>query len=184
MSRPLEGPSGFGVRALHRAGSLLLHVPRSLAWLFVLGWTAAILFVGHSRALGTGVEAWRLYLKNTGHAPLFGILALWMALCLPRGGGWPVVDSSGVRHVHAGVLVVAIADESHQVFFGGRDASLLDVLTDLTGAGCVLWILAYLAWPTVRERGLWRRLGVGVGLCALAGAAATLVPLVLSFAWL
>ena len=117
-------------------------------------------------------------------ALLFGVLALWMALCLPRSRGWPVIDSFGVRHVLAGVLVVAIADESQQMLFAARDASLLDVLTDLTGAGCTLWIVAYLAWPTARERGLWRRLGSGAGLCALAGATATLVPLVLSFRWL
>ena len=45
------------------------------------------------------------YLMNFAHAPLYGLLALWMALLLPRENGWPRIDRSFVdaeRMVHGG----------------------------------------------------------------------------------
>ena len=44
----------------------------------------------------------------------------------------------------------------------GRDASPLDVVTDVVSAALVLWIVVALGRADLTERGLLRRLGLGV----------------------
>jgi len=58
--------------------------------------------------------------------------------------------------VLAGVLAFSLFDEFHQSMTPGRDFSLLDVVTNLCGAACVLWTAAYVN-RTGEDRGLgWR----------------------------
>lgn len=113
------------------------------------------------------------WLSNSGHAPLFGLLALWVAPLLPRRAGWPRLDAPRVALVLAGVLAYAVVDELHQSTVPGRDATPWDIVTDLVGAACTLWVIAYLGRAGASERGLWLRLAAGVLLCGLAGALAT-----------
>lgn len=118
---------------------------------------------------------WQAVAWNGGHAPLFGLLALWLALTLPRFNGWPRLDRQGVSVVLVLVCAFGIVDEFHQRATPGRDFSALDLLTDVTGAACVLWIAGFLADERADDRGLVRRVIAGVALCTLAALSATLV---------
>jgi hypothetical protein len=114
------------------------------------------------------------WMLNTGHSLLFGLLALWIVLGLPRAGGWPVVKPASVAFVLGLVLILGALDELHQGSVAGRSMSAADVLTDLTGATCVLWICAYSGSAAAGERGLRTRLGLAIAACFAAGAVATL----------
>jgi hypothetical protein len=118
---------------------------------------------------------WKSVLWNGGHAPLFGLLSLWLALVLPRFGGWPRLDRRGVGVVLLLVLAFGVVDEFHQRMTPGRDFSALDLVTDLAGAACVLWIAGFLADDRADDRGLARRVIAGVALCTLAALSATFV---------
>jgi hypothetical protein len=166
---------------LRRAGHRLLALPAPL----VLG-TAALWMFGiwllSSRDLGpkgttAGLGA---VLGNLAHAPLFGLLGLLFASAFLRGAGgaWPRIGRAATLRVLLPVLVYGIVDELHQSYTPGRDASALDVLTDVVGAGCVLWIIAYLGDAAATEAGLRQRLLLGVVaciLCAVLGVAGDVV---------
>ena len=53
--------------------------------------------------------------------------------------------------------------------------SVFDILTDLAGAACTLWIARYVNVAAAGERGLWTRFAAGLALCAAAGLLASLV---------
>lgn len=173
---PTASPDGALLAALRRAGQLLQRVPRGRAWLPLGLWMALIWTVSsitfHTRP---GLPA-QSFLNNLGHAPLFGLLALWAALGLPRERGWPRLDRRAVALVLAGVLAWGVIDELHQGSVPGRDVSVLDLLTDLTGAACVLWVARYAGRPEATSRGATARLGAGLVLCASAAAVATWLP--------
>lgn len=116
------------------------------------------------------------YLSNLAHAPLYGLLALWMALLLPRESGWPRIDLRSASLVLAGVAAFGVVDELHQRFVARRDLSLLDLATDLTAGACTLWVAASAGRPRASDTGLYGRLLVSSGLCLAAAAAATSVP--------
>ena len=67
----------------------------------------------------------------------------------------------------------SVVDEWHQSHVPGRDASALDVLTDVTGVACVVWIVAFLGREDATERGLRARFALGLGLCLVAALAST-----------
>ena len=71
-------------------------------------------------------------------------------------------------------LLYGVLDELHQSRVPGRDASALDVLTDLVSGAAVLWIVFTLARRELPERALLARLGLGVCLCAASAALAML----------
>jgi len=111
-------------------------------------------------------------LGNAAHAPLFGILGLWLAaLVLREEGGWARVTPGACLFVLGFVGLYGALDEWHQSFVPGRKSSPLDLVTDLVGGACVLWIVAYLGAPSRTEGGLVGRLALGTLLCF---AAATL----------
>jgi VanZ family protein len=91
----------------------------------------------------------------------------------PREKGWPVVRPLTVAVVLGLVLVLGVLDELHQSTVPGRTMAISDVLTDVTGAACVLWICAYAGSPLAREKGLRLRLLACVAACFLAGGLAT-----------
>jgi hypothetical protein len=172
-------------RALRAAGRGLLALPRGAGLVLAVLWLGVIRWLGQGRGgLSHGVT-WLSWGLNTGHALLYGILALWLLLLLPRSGGWPRIDAPACRALLASVFTFGFAEEVIQAFIPGRNGSLLDVLTDLVGAACVLAVAAHLGRADVDERGLRRRLRGGVVLSLLAGGAATLLPVLLPrAAWL
>ncbi|HVS10620.1 MAG TPA: VanZ family protein [Planctomycetota bacterium] len=179
MHAAAERP-GLATRALRSAGRLLQLVPRRAAWLPALGWMGLILWAS---SLPGGPGPWRplrALVLNLGHAPLFGVLALLAALSLPRRGGWPRLEAPATAGVLAFVLAFGVAVELYQhAVASGRDGSLLDVATDMTGAACALWVAGYLSRADAEDRGLWMRLAIGVVACVGAAALATWLP-----AWL
>ena len=158
---------------------MLVRLPRPVVIVLVVAWMALIWALS-SLPAGTGPPKWYGgWIANLGHAPIFGFLALWAALLLPRAGSWPRLDRGNVAIVLGFVLVYAIVDEVHQAWSPGRDPSMLDVFTDLVGASCVLWIAAYLRGGAATEWGLLLRLVAGVLFCVVAAGLATL-----AHAWL
>ena len=186
---------------LRAVGALLLFVPRLRALLPALLWIGLIGWLGSWSSTGVGDLGRTAFLTNLGHAPLYGILALWLALALPRGrppgpdlagagaatrgfhgalgvGAWPRIRGAGRWWVLGAVAVVGVADEVHQKLGDrGRDFSLFDVLTDLVGAACVLAVVAYLGRDEASDRGLAGRLALGLAACGAAAALATWAPL-------
>jgi len=112
-------------------------------------------------------------LANAAHAPLFGILGLWLAaLLLPEEGGWARVTPGAALLVLGLVGLYGALDEWHQSFVPGRKSSSLDLMTDLVGGASMLWIVAYLGSPSRTEGGLLGRLALGTLLCLGAAALA------------
>lgn len=161
--------------ALRSAGDWLQLLPRWGACLVALAWMAGIAWLSAQPGDAEPGPWWRSVLWNGGHAPLFGLLALWLALALPRRAGWPRLDRRGVLTVLGCVLAYGAIDELHQSTSTARDFSALDLITDLTGAACVLWIAAFLADDRADDRGLARKVIAGVALCTLAALCATFV---------
>ncbi|HEX6882048.1 MAG TPA: VanZ family protein [Planctomycetota bacterium] len=171
--RTAEG--GPLARALRAAGSFLLRVPLPLALLIVLLWGLVIWDLSSTRVpLPRGSSLGWEFLSNLAHAPLFGLLALWLAAVVlrERDGGWPRPSRARDALVLGLVLAYGVLDELHQSRVPGRDASALDVLTDVVGALLVLWIVRSLG--RVPERTLLTRLGLGLLACCASAALALL----------
>jgi hypothetical protein len=168
---PTVGPLLGALRSLARRFAAL---PRPLGWVLAGGWY--LLIYGLSSNPGTGDPGplgggWIL---NTGHAALFGLLALWILMAYPREGAWPRLRPLGVGLLLGTVLLLGVLDELHQSSVPGRSTSVSDVVTDLTGALCVLWICAYAPRAAATEWGARARLALCLAACAAAGALATL----------
>lgn len=172
--RPAGGPLLRGLRA---AGRGLLRLPRPARVGLAIGWAGLIWWLSSDDSPPTlRVPLGRL-VGNLAHAPLFGLLALWVvAAALPRaaaGGDLPRLERTRALVVFALVLAYAIVDEVHQASTQGRHATPRDVVTDLVGALCVLDVVRHVARADAGEAGLRWRLARGVGLCVLAAALAT-----------
>jgi VanZ family protein len=170
----VPGRTLLGLRA---GGRFLLRLPALLALVLTVLWGSLIwsLSARHVPLPSGGSAFWEL-VSNLAHAPLFGLLGLFLATLLLRGdaGEWPRFHARSVALVLALVVTYGAIDEWHQSHVPGRDASPLDIVTDLTGASLVLWIAAYLGRHGASERGLWLRLLAGLVLCvAAAGLALT-----------
>ena len=74
------------------------------------------------------------------------------------------------------VAAYGVVDELHQGSTPGRNPSPRDLLTDLCGAACVLWVAAYVISDRAREGGLRARLALGVLGCIGVALLATLMP--------
>lgn len=169
--------AGRLTRGLRAAGRFLLWVPRPLTLLLTAAW-ALLIWDLSSHSVPIPVHPsllWEL-LSNLAHAPLFGILTLFVAACLlrEREGGWPRPRRARVALVLACVLGYGVLDEWHQSRIRGRDASALDVLTDLVSGVLVLWIVFTLGRAGLRERQLLVRLGAGVLVCVASASLALL----------
>jgi VanZ family protein len=168
---------GALTRALRRAGRFLLEVPLPLALVLVLLWGLLIFDLSsHAIPFPTAKNLVWEFVSNLAHAPLFGTLALFVAAVAlrERGGGWPKPSTLRDAGVFGPVLLYGILDEWHQSHTPGRDASALDVLTDLTSALLVLWIVRTLGEAELSERRLLRRLATGVVVCLGCAAVALL----------
>jgi VanZ family protein len=172
--RAAEG--GLLARALRTAGRFLLRVPLPLALLIVALWIVAIWDLSSHRVpIPKGKSLWWEFLSNLAHAPLFGVLTLWIAAVLlrERDGAWPRPRLGRSALVFACVLAYGVLDELHQSHVPGRDASALDVLTDGVSAAMVLWIVRTLG-DERREGVLYARLALGVALCSASAGLALL----------
>src|SRR5512134_1241703 len=87
-----DGEAGALTRALRAAGGFLLRVPLPLALVLVGLWGLLIWDLSsHAVPLPAGKSLGWEFLSNLAHAPLFGLLSLWLAAVVlrERGGGWP-----------------------------------------------------------------------------------------------
>ncbi len=170
-----QATGSFGaLRILRATARGLGRLSRGFGPVLAAGWYALIYGLSSRETYGRPGPISGSWALNTGHSLLFGILALWLLLCAPRREGWPRVGRGTVFWVLGSVLTLGVLDELHQSRVPGRTMSATDVLTDLTGAACVLWICAYGASAAASERGARLRLCLGVLACAGAGAIATL----------
>ena len=168
---------GRVTRALRAAGRFLLWIPWPIGLVLAGAW-ALLIWDLSSHAAPIPLHphfGWEL-LSNLAHAPLFGLLTLLIAAVAlrERDGGWPRPRPARIALVLAAVLAYGLIDEWHQSRIRGRDASFLDVVTDLVGGALVLWIVFTLARAELRERTLLARLGAGVLLCVASAALAML----------
>ncbi len=175
---------------MRAVGAALLAWPRRLGWLPPLAWAALIWFTSsQSPAPAPRNWGWRAVAQNFLHAPAYGFLALLLLLWLParkpfEGRRWIEGDKAPRLTIVGLVLVYGITDECHQGTTPGRDLSVLDIVTDVVAALCVLWIVDYLSRPEADGRGLTRRLVIGLACCLAAALLASYVPYFLpSVSW-
>jgi len=174
-----DAPSRWLV-GLTRVGLFLVGLPRAAKIVLASGWMVLIWALSSSsfdRPPGGPSVLWSA-LANLAHAPLFGLLALFvLAAVLPRCEGvLPVVSRSHVLVALVAAGGYGALDEWHQSWTPGRDSTGLDVLIDLTGAACVLWVVAGVARHDARPdraRDVRKRLAVGMIACVLAAGVAS-----------
>jgi VanZ family protein len=155
----------------------LARVPRAGGIVLALAW-CALIWVLSSRSRPPPEHPSRIgsLLSNFYHAPAFGALALWLALALPRRAGWPELTRARTIAIMIAVLAYALIDEAHQSFVPRRDASLLDVLTDLVGALCMLRGLQLLSDAELSQARIARFLVLGLLACIAAALIASFLP--------
>jgi VanZ family protein len=112
---------------------------------------------------------------NFSHAPAYGALALWLAIATRARGGVLVPSTRAAFWIVSFAVVHGVVDEIHQSIVPGRDASVLDIVTDLCGSATVVSVL-WSAHAAAEARAVVRALLLGLGACILAGALATFVP--------
>lgn len=154
--------------ALRRTGDLLTRVPRGV-WLGVAAlWMVFIWRLSGGTPPDTPVGFFWATLGNLVHAPLFGLLALWLALALPRGGPrprWPLLSTALVGAVVVLVGLYGAVDEWHQSLVPGRTPSVRDLGIDLVGAYATLAVARYVSRAEAREAGVHRRLLAASAAC-------------------
>lgn len=169
---------------LRSLGAVGLGLPRGVWFLVAVAWS--LLIWGLSNRQGSSepghfVFSW---IGNLAHAPLFGLLALWLALAGPRvaagfapGKSWVRLQGASRTITFLTVLSWGVIDELHQSQTPGRDASVLDLVTDGVGAWAVLWVAGAVGCAAATEQLVRRRLWRGVLACLAAALAATLGPI-------
>lgn len=169
--RPQQGVAGgeaaSGVRAFRTIGRALLRQPRLVAWVAPVVW-ASLIFQLSSLEPGTAPLAFDILgglVTNLAHPAIFGVLALLIVPVLGRvreedGGRWTSMSPEAALWVVALVTLYGFTDELHQSTVEGRDASLLDVLSDFTGALAVVLVVRFLGRADASDRGLRRALSV------------------------
>ena len=158
---------------LRRAGALALRVPRAGGAALALAWMAGIAWLSSLPASGLPPAPLGAFTSNLAHAFLFGMLAFWAALALPRSGGWPRLGAGGAALVLAWVALYGALDEWHQAWSPGRSPSAFDLVTDVVGAASVLWIARTVAAGGAPDRVLAARLAACLAACAAAAGLAT-----------
>jgi len=112
-------------------------------WLPPFAWMALIFVVSAQPTLPRAPQPWvDTLLKKFGHAFSYGLLA-WLFLRALRGRE----EAAAWQRLISALLATAYgaSDELHQSFVPGRNASMLDVLIDGTGATLGMfaqWLLA------------------------------------------
>ena len=155
----------------------LIALPRPAAWGLCLGWYGLVGWLSSRPGSAEPSPWWWNVLSNGAHAPLFGLLACWIALLAPRERGWPALRAPVRLGVCAAIALLGVVDELHQSTVPGRDLSVLDVLTDVAGAAVSLEIVAFLGRSSSSSQGLWARLALAAATSLACGALATWLPL-------
>jgi len=173
----MRAEPGRTTRGLRAIGRFLLWIPWPFALLLAGAWALLIFDLSSHRVpiLAHPSLFWE-FLSNLAHAPLFGILTLFVAALVlrERERDWPRPRRARIALVLVSVLAYGAFDELHQSRTPGRDASLLDVSTDVVSGAVVLWIVSTLGCEDLRERTLLGRLGVGALLCVASATLALL----------
>lgn len=155
----------------------LIALPRPAAWGLCVAWYALIGWLSSRQGSVEPSSWWWGVLSNGAHAPLFGLLACWIALLVPRERGWPALGTGARVGVCLAIAALGVADELHQSTVPGRDMSVLDVLTDVAGAATSLEIVAFLGRSERSSQGLQARLALAAAMSLACGALATWLPL-------
>ena len=175
-AHPADPLLGF----LRGLGRRLAGWPRWVGALLTVAW-ALLIWASSSQPSGS-VPAFpgMAFVANLAHAPLFGLLAFWATLCLPRSsdpegdaGNWPRLDRRTLPWLVGAVFLWAVIDEWHQASVPGRQPSALDLVTDLVGATATLVVIRWLGRSGADAPGLLARLGVGLVACCAAAALST-----------
>ena len=169
-------PSSLAV--IRGSGRLAVALPRSFWALIAALWAGGIYYLSSRASPPSEPSYLWAWIANMAHAPLYGLLALWLALALPRqdsplGHKWSRLEPKQFHLVLWTVLAFAISDELHQSAVAGRDASLFDLFTDFCAAFITLRV-ATAAPTSITPKQMNHRLTKGVLICCLAALAATL----------
>ncbi len=190
---PTKSEPAASVRRIRSIGRALLVQPRWLSWILPAAWAGAIFLLSSLRSVDGPSEAWELggLTGNLGHPAVFGMLALLLVplarrrLLAPKGplaptgrdgAGrlWTDLSPEGALWIVVVVALYGFTDELHQSTVEGRDASILDLLSDTVGAVAVVVVVMYLGRTDADGPGLWRRLTAGFAASLLAAGIATL----------
>ncbi len=176
-----EDPAaGLLVRSARLVGTVLVSQARILSWVAPVAWAALIFFLssGQPSLGGLDLGAFGGFLTNLGHPGAFGVLALLVIPLFgrtqgPHGLRWTKMSPQNGVWVVAFVALYGLTDEIHQSTVEGRDASLLDWLSDFVGAYFVVRVVLYLGRPDANGRGLRRWLVAGLAASVAAAGLAT-----------
>lgn len=157
------------VASLRAVGTSLTRLPRISGVILALLWIAVIWQLSSIQGMDGPQEFVHSWLHNSAHAPFFGFLAFLLAIALPREDRWPRIDRYTAALVIGTAFAYSVIDEWHQSRVPGRDADWSDVITDLIGASVTVWMIAWLAKPNGKARGLWMRIALGLALCLAGG---------------
>ena len=119
-------------------------------WLPPLAWMGMIFYLSAQPDLPGPPEPWLATLfSNSAHFGVYGGLAFWWWRALRSSRRKPEPQKALGKKGDRAALLLALgisvlygaSDEFHQSFVPGRDASLLDLLTDTAGAATALWLV-------------------------------------------
>lgn len=173
---PERAGGAFAAR-LRSIGNALARAGRPAGAALAVGWCALIWLASSQPAQQTGLEsASGAWLGNFAHAPEFGVLALFLSLALPRRGGWPDLSARNRALALLAVLAYAVVDELHQATTPDRDASVLDVGTDLLGAWLTLRVIAAVGGAQAEPQRVPALFAWGLAACVAWSAVVTFLP--------
>ena len=107
------------------------------SWGPAIVWTAITFVVSHQPAVvipfGTPD-----YVAHALNYAVLGVLLIWAR----AGGEWPVMTASLMAFAVVVAVLLGIADEFHQSFIPGREATVQDVMADAVGASAGVLVAA------------------------------------------
>jgi hypothetical protein len=165
------------VRALRAIGRALLALGPATRWIPAASWMALTFFLSmQDLSIGGGTGwSWGI-LTNGYHCFEFGVLALFFALFAPREQGWPRLRARETAWVVGLAALYGASDEIHQAFVPARNCSVLDFLSDTTGAWLATRAAARAGGVDYDPRLLRRIVLLGIPVCFLCGALAEFMP--------
>lgn len=180
MSRPPEALRAPRLlRPLELVGRALLDLPRWARWIPSACWMGLIFVLSMQEfgVPGSGPSgiAWGIA-SNGYHCFEFGLLALFLCVFLPREAGWPRLEARQRGWILLAVLLYAASDEWHQVYVPSRNASVLDLASDLVGAWIALRAARRVGGPHADAAHLARIVAWGIPLCLASAALAHWLP--------
>lgn len=172
--------TGRTVKAARWLGTVLVTQPRLLSWLAPLAWAALIFVLSSGQPALGGLElgVYGSFLMNLAHPGVFGVLALLLIPLFarrvgPHGLRWTSLTPVMGTWLVAFVAMYGFTDEVHQSTVAGRDASLLDFLSDTVGAFFVVRVTLYLGREDANTPGLLRWLLAGLAASMASAGLAT-----------